>query len=63
MEVGKCIKTYIIQNGLHKSDRDLGLLNEIVLCVLDFKPCLFLTSWGGRFMAGVVEKVAIRGER
>jgi hypothetical protein len=30
--------TYVIEHGLHERDRDLGLLDEVVLCILDLEP-------------------------
>ena len=35
-------RTYVLQDGLHERDGDLGLLNEVVLRVLDFEAGVFL---------------------
>lgn len=38
------VGTYVFENGLHERDCDLGLLDEVVFCVLDVELCLFLPS-------------------
>lgn len=39
--------TYVLQNGLHKSDSNFSFLHQIVFCVLDFETGLFLFSGVG----------------
>jgi hypothetical protein len=34
--------THVLQHGLHKGDSDLGLLDEVVLGVLDLETGVFL---------------------
>lgn len=36
--------TYIFKNGLHEGNCNLGLLDKVVLCVLNVEPCLLLPS-------------------
>lgn len=46
--------TYVVKHGLHERDSDLGLLHEVVFCILNLKASMLLL--GGSSVLKAVEK-------
>jgi len=44
-------ETDIVEDGLHKSDRNLSLLDKIVFCILDIQSCMLLLTGSGILQA------------
>ena len=45
--------THVLENSLHEADGGLGVLDKLVLGLLDMETGLLLLGWGGALQAGV----------